>query len=735
LLETRGAQPASQDKFNQGTALHQQGRLAEAERIYQEIIRQEPDHFDALYLLGVIAIQTRRMERAVELFGRAIALKRDFAEAHINRGAALYHLKRHEHALESYDKAIALRPSDGQAYYNRGLALTALKLHEQALESYDKAVVLKPGHAEAYYNRGNALNALNRHQEALTSYDKAIALKAEFAAAYNNRGNALSALNQYEEALASYNKATALKSDFAEAYNNRANVLNALGCYAEALTSCDKAIALIPDLVEAHVNRGDVLRNLKRPDEAVVSFERAMRLKPDYDFLHGELIYTQMTICDWSTFEIHFSELVRKMCRGEKVSKPFPILAISNSSELQRKAAEIYALAKYPPNNGLPTIAKRQRGNKIRVGYFSADFRDHPGAYSMVEMFERHDRSRFEINGFSFSPGDSYELRSRLESAFDKFVDVNGYSDLDVARLARTMEIDIAIDRNGFTSYCRPYIFALRAAPLQVSYKGYPGTLGTDYIDYLVADHIVIPSADRQHYSEKIAYLPNSYQVYDTHQSISEGKCAREEVRLPQEGFVFCCFNSNYKITRGVFDCWMRILKQVEGSVLWLLEGNGSAAANLRKEAAASGVNPERLVFAKRMSLPDHLARHRLADLFLDTLPYNAHTTASDALWAGLPVLTQIGETFAGRVAASLLTAIGLPELIVSTPQAYEDLAIELANNPAKLACIKEKLANNRLKTPLFDTKLFTRHLETAYTAMYERYHAGLPADDIYVTE
>ena len=475
--------------------------------------------------------------------------------------------------------------------------------------------------------------------------------------------------------------------------------------------------------------------DLKRPEEALASYERAIALKPDFEFLYGNLIHTKMKICDWSNLETDIVQLVHKIDRSEKVSPPFLLFAATNSRELQRKAAEIYARARYPLNSALPKIGKRQRRNKIRIGYFSADFRNHPATYSMVEMFERHDRSKFEIIGFSFSPESAYELKSRLESAFDKFIDVNSYKDLDVAQLARNMEIDIAIDRNGFTTYCRPNIFAARAAPLQVSYKAYPGTMGTDYIDYLIADPVVVPAAHRQNYSEKIAYLPNSYQVYDTKRHISDMAVSPEDVGLTEDEFVFCCFNNNYKITPAVFDCWMNILKQVNGSVLWLFEDNAKAASNLQKEAKNRGVHPERLIFAKRMPLSEHLARHRFADLFLDTYPYNAHTTASDALWAGLPVLTRIGETFASRVAASLLNAIGLSELITSTPQAYEALAIELATNPEKLAAIKRKLANNRLTTPLFDTQTYTRHIEAAYTMMYERYQADLPPDHIYVPQ
>jgi predicted O-linked N-acetylglucosamine transferase (SPINDLY family) len=512
-------------------------------------------------------------------------------------------------------------------------------------------------------------------------------------------------------------------------------VLNALQRYQGALASYDRAIALKPDYAEAYNNRGNSLSELKRFEEALASYDKAIALKPDYEFLFGSLIHTKMKICDWSNLQTKIAQLVDKIGHAERVSPPFPLLAATNSPELQRKAAEIYVLARYPLNNALPKIAKRQRREKIRIGYFSADFRNHPGAYSMVEMFELHDRSKFELFGFSFSPENEYELKSRLEPAFDKFMDVNSYTDIDVALLARNMEIDIAIDRNGFTQYCRPNIFAARAAPLQVSCKAYPGTMGTGYIDYLISDPIVVPADHRENYSEKIAYLPNSYQVYDTKRLIPDKTVSRKEVGLPEEAFVFCCFNSNYKIVPEVFDCWMKILRQVDGSVLWLFEDNAKAAGNLRKEAEIRRVHPERLIFAKRMPPPDHLARHRLADLFLDTLPYNAHTTASDALWAGLPVLTRIGETFAGRVAASLLHAIGLTELISSTPQAYEALAIELATNSEKLAAIRRKLANNRLTTPLFDTQTFTRHIEAAYASMYERYQNGLPPDHIYVPQ
>jgi predicted O-linked N-acetylglucosamine transferase (SPINDLY family) len=401
---------------------------------------------------------------------------------------------------------------------------------------------------------------------------------------------------------------------------------------------------------------------------------------------------------------------------------------------VQRKVADIYVHERYPAATTPTDRRFLPRHEKIRIGYFSADFRNHAIAYLIAGLFELHDRNRFEVSAFSFSPNTDDEMRARLSRAADRFLDVHAQSDGDVAELAKKLELDIAIDLTGFTAECRLGVFSLRAAPIQVNYLGYPGTMAAECIDYVVADSTVIPEADRRHYVEKIVYLPDSYQVNDSKRAISDKTFTREELGLPQTGFVFCCFNNSYKILPEVFECWMRILTHVEGSVLWLIRDSETAVHNLRREAQAKGVSANRLVFAKRMPLADHLARHRLADLFIDTLPYNAHTTASDALWAGLPVLTRIGETFAGRVAASLLRAIDLPELITATQEEYEHLAIALATNPGRLQQLKYKLKRNRLTTPLFNTALFTRHIEAAYMMMYERQRASLPPTHLWPT-
>ncbi len=460
-----------------------------------------------------------------------------------------------------------------------------------------------------------------------------------------------------------------------------------------------------------------------------------MHYTPDLTGVEGDRLHAKMRLCEWNNFDSECAHLIASVRNGNINTTPFVFLTITSSAAEQLECAKLWVKNKLSLSDTPIWQGERYDHKRSRVAYLSADFHQHATSFLMAGLFECHDRSIFETTAISWGPDDNSAMRTRLEASIDRFIDAQSYSDEQIADLVRSLEIDLVVDLKGFTQDLRTSIFARRPAPVQINYLGYPGTMGADYIDYIMADRIVIPEDQRAFYAEKIAYLPDSYQVNDGKRLIADRAFTRSEVGLPPTGFVFCCFNNNYKITPGMFDCWMRMLKQVEGSVLWLLEDNVRAASNLRKEAVARGVNAERLIFAKRMPLADHLARHRLADLFLDTLPCNAHTTASDALWAGLPVLTCLGETFAGRVAASLLNAIGLPELITPTLQAYERMAIELATQPEKLAMIKLKLTESRLTAPLFDTKRFTTHIEAAYTAMYERQQAGLPPDHIIVLD
>ena len=600
--------------------------------------------------------------------------------------------------------------------------------------------------AELYLKQAKALQGSNPHVlrllgvicaqrmqylDALKYFNDSLKALPKNPITLSNLGNIYLQLKDYSKALEAYDKAIRLDSKYEEAWSNKGNALYELKRYEEAITCHDKALNLNPQYAEAWSNKANALNELKRYDESIAHLDKALSLKPDIHWMYGDLLHTKMRICHWSGFESSLESLTHKILANEKVATPLPLLCITDNALLHKKSSEIYLQSQYPANTVLGPISKHSENQKIRVAYFSADFHNHATGYLMAELFELHDKNQFELIGFSFGPITNDEMRQRLEKSFDQFIEVGNKSDIEIAQLSRDLNIDIAVDLKGFTQDLRTGIFAYRAAPIQVNYLGYPGTMGADYIDYIIADKTLIPLDAQSGYTEKVVYLPNSYQVNDRKRLISDRQFTRQELGLPEHGFVFCCFNNNFKILPATFAGWMRILKAVEGSVLWLFQDNPWAVENLKREALNHGVDPSRLVFAERMPLSEHLARHRQADLFLDTFPYNAHTTTSDALWTGLPVLTLMGDSFASRVAASLLNAMGLPELITNKQAEYEALAIELASNPEKLADLKQKIASNRLTTPLFDTPQFTKDLERAYVQMYERYQADLAPENI----
>jgi predicted O-linked N-acetylglucosamine transferase (SPINDLY family) len=660
--------------LRQAEALLAEGRLAEAASVYHSVLVIDAEHWASLSALAAIALQVGKLDEAVQRYGELIERRPDFAEAHYKRGNAFNRLGRWPAALADYDQAIKLDSGYANAYCNRGTVLERLGRWEQALESYDRAISLNPRDSFAHYNRAGVLKELNRLTEAVEGYDRAIALNSDYVEAYVNRGHLLYKLSRLEEAAASFGKAVELRP------------------------------------VRIGAERGD----------------RAQRLSPEQKYVLGLRRHTRMQICDWRDMDSDVARIAAGLSAHLPVCLPFPALALLDSPPLHRVAAESWVREESPPDDALGAIPARPRSSKIRIGYFSADFRIHPVAFLTAGVFERHDRSRFEITAFAFGPDSNDEMRARLTKAFDCLVDVRKQTDVEVAGLARDMGIDIAVDLNGITENARSRIFALRAAPVQVSYLGYPGTMGAGYMDYLIADGEVIPRTHQDHYVEKIIYLPDSFLPFDSSYAIAERKWTRQELGLPTEGFVFCCFNNTFKITPTVFDSWMRILTQAEASVLWLATTNSAAAANLCKEAARHGVAPERLIFAARLaSLPEHLARLRAADLFLDTFPYNAHASALDALWAGLPVLTCEGQGFASRVAASALRTINLPDLITDSISHYEETATGLAGDPLRLSRIREALAQNRASTALFDTTRYCRNLEAAYEQIHERRHAG----------
>jgi predicted O-linked N-acetylglucosamine transferase (SPINDLY family) len=720
--------------LGRGNLLTELKRYEEALAAYDKASALKPDLVEIWLSRGNLFDRLGRYDEVLETCKKALALRPDFAEAWLGCGLSLLKLERCDEALAAYDKALALKPDLAGAWLGRGNVFFKLERSDDALAAYEKALALEPGLTEAWSGRGNVFTALDRYDEALAACDKALALKPDLVEAWLGRGNAFTGLNRHEEALAAYDKALALKTDLAEAWLGRGNLFVKVERFNEAPAAFDRALNLKPDLAKVWLGRGHLYTGLRQYDEALAAYDKALALKPDLAGLDGLRLHAKMQLCNWEAFESDCGRVIESIRKNKASAAPFTFLSIPSSARDQYDCARSWTDRWYPPAKKPGWDGEVYKHDKIRIGYVSADFQEHPVAYLMAGVFENHDKSKFETTAISIGPSDNSPMRRRLEAAFGKFLDAERLSAAEIAAEIRAAEIDVLVDLNGFTGNCRTNIFSHRPAPIQVNYLGYPGTMGADFIDYIIADRTVIPSSQQGDFSEKIACLPDSFLANDSTRAISEKIFTREDCGLPKDGFVFCSFNNSYKIIPAVFDRWMRILTQVPGSVLWLREINAHVTTNLKKEAALRGVDAGRIIFANRTpSHADHLARHRAADLFLDTLPYNAHTTASDALWAGLPVLTQTGETFAGKVAASLLNAVGLPELVAKTSEEYEQLAIEIAKNPHTLGALKNKLAGNRLATALFDTKRFTGQIEATYAAMHGRYRAGLAPENIFV--
>jgi predicted O-linked N-acetylglucosamine transferase (SPINDLY family) len=753
---------------NRANLLLEMHRGTEAVASYDRAIALMPHYAEAWHNRAVAKIFLTDYPGAEGDLREALRIKPDYAEALGHLGAVLALQGQHSEALARYEAALHLQPSNAAHLSGRGNALLRLDRLEEALSAYGQSLALDPNDANAWQDRGVALSRLDRLPEALESYDAALRINADFAGAWQNRASTLLALQNYTEALSSYNKALAIAPDNVEALTSRGALHTRLQRYAEAFVDFDRAVGIRPDNAAAWAGRGIALARLGHDEDAFKSFDAALRLQPgdrltlhnraslnsrlaryeearrdaeallaldpDYPLARGLVMHARLHICDWRGLPEARQEISSALQRGVRAIYPFGHLAISDSPAEQLQCARLTARDSYPAAATPLWRGERYRHDKIRIAYLSGDFYAHAIPFLIAGVFEHHDRDRFETFAVSYAPDDQSEMRTRLERAFTRFMDVREESDVAIAAMLREWEIDIAIDLKGYTGGARAGILGHRPAPIQVQYLGYPGTMGTQYIDYLIADRIAIPQEHRAFYTEQIAYLPDTYQSNDSRRPIGPRIFTRAETGLPENGFVFCCFNGSHKIMPEIFQIWMKILAATEGSVLWLLKEHPAAAENLRHEAQIRGVAPERLVFAERVDLRDHLARLKLADLVLDTLPYGAHTTASDALWAGVPVLTRLGQSFAGRVGASLLHAVGLPELVTRSAEEYRTLACEIAGSPQRLMDLKAKLAANRITMPLFDTARMTRNLEATYREMWERHRRGEPAASFAVT-
>ena len=685
-----------------------------ARRCYALVLEAEPSHTVAL----------RRMSRIARLAGEP------------------------EDALRWAGEAVRSAPHDADAHFDLGRALEEAGRDDDALETFQIALRLDAAHVDALNAAAGVLNAQRRPREALGLAGRAIALDPGFAGARANAAAILQRLRRYDEALREYDKAIALAPGYPGAYNNRGALLDELGRHAEAIENFDRAISLNASGARAWFNKAIALERVGRLEYAIESFDEALRIAPDFEFARGARLSAKRRACDWSDSRREGLELERAVANGERAATPFEVLTLTDSPATQRQAAETWVRARYAPAgrwslaavqaDRAPTETPRPRnapvdGRRIRIAYFSADFRNHAVSTLLQDLVGAHDRKAFELVGISlYKAVDA--MRQRIERAFDQFHEFDDKPDDEIVRLARALRIDIAVDLGGFTLRNRFAAFQARVAPIQVGFLGYLGTSGSDAIDYLIADEAIIPAHCRPQYAESIAYLP-WYQPNPAERQIAPRTFTRQALGLPPTGFVFCCFNDSYKISPDSFDAWMRILGRVDGSTLLLYVDNDAAASNLLREARARGIDPARLVFAARLPVPDYLARYGVADLFLDTVPYNAGTTASDALWCGTPVLTCAGKSFAGRIAASVLNAIGMPELVTETLDAYEELAVALATDPERMSALKQKLARRRRESRLFDPQAFARNLERAYREMHGRFTAGLQPQDIRIAD
>ena len=739
--------------FNRAVIFSDLNRFEDSLESYDKAVAIEPRHAEAHFNRGIALSRLKRFDEALASYDNALAINPAFPAALTNRANTLRDLKRFDAALMSFDSLLAKAPNDAEAHYYRGAVLSEMKRFEEALTCYDRALALKPHFAPALASRGGALLGLMRFADALASYDKALALEPVSPTMQLNRGVALWNLGRLEEALACYNRTLGLSPRHAEAHYNRGIVLADMQHFAEALASFDQALEVYPDHAETWNGRGSALWNLAQFEDSLQSFNRALEINPDFaealynrsnvqwtqfknydlavrdleklvaiapdhDYARGELLHLRMLGGDWRDLAREAARIDDGVRAGKRVVKPFVYQAISELPADLQACARIASCHMFPAV-GIPPAPLRDH-KKIRLGYVSGEFHEQATAFLAAGLYELHDKSKFELVALDNGWNDGSPLRKRLEAAFDKFIDISALTDAAAAQTIIAEEIDILVNLNGYFGKMRMGIFARRAAPIQVNYLGFPGTLGADYIDYIIADRMVIPEDERQFYTEAVAYLPDSYQVNDAKRPIADQIPSRSDCGLPDRGFVFCCFNQIYKLTPEMFAIWMRLLRQVDGSAMWMLESNNTFVENLRREADAQGIAENRLIFAPGLQNAKHLARLKQADLFLDSLPYNAHTTASDALWAGLPLVTCRGQAFAGRVAASLLQAVGLPELVTENLQDYETLALKLARDGALLQSLRQKLQQNRLTQPLFNTDLFRRNIETAYETMIE---------------
>ncbi len=720
--------------LQKGLQYHQSGKLEKAQGIYGKILEIDPTHADVLHLSGVIAHQKGDHELAAEIISKAIQQNPTVPYYYNNLGEALRSQGKFQDAVSAFEKAIDLMSDYPEAFNNMGRAYGEHGKFDEAVNCFQQAVLVKSDYVEAYINLGVISKRLGKWEAAVYYYQKALDLDSKNAEALYNIGVVLKEQRRTDEALGYFERALQINPNAAAVYYSMGAAFKEKGDLQAALRCYQKAVQLSPKSAEVYVNMGNVFHDQGKLDEAISCYRKVLEINPQFFGAHSVLLRLLESACDWKEVEVLRSRLDAlndiALANGERAYE-MPLINLAGCADPRKNAV----IARSWSDHISKTVSTRSRPfvfsdgtickNKIRIGYLSADFRDHAIAHLMVGLFPLHNRDEFEVFSYSYGPDDESYYRKTIEQASDRFIDLRLLGDGDAAKRIYDDEVHILIDLMGHTKGSRLPICAHRPAPVQVTYLGSMATTGADFFDYIVTDRIVTPEEHEPYYREQLVYMPDSYLISDHRQEIADKDWLREDVGLPDESFVFCSFNQPFKIEPVMFEVWMNILRQVPGSVLWLLCKNMTAEENLKREAELRGISGERLIFAKKLPKSEHLARQKHADLVLDTRIYNGHTTSSDALWSGVPVITLQGNHFASRVSASLLTAVGLPELITHSLEAYEELAVRLGNSRSELHEIREKLSKNRFTEPLFDTPRFAKNLEKAYREMWKIFLAG----------
>jgi protein O-GlcNAc transferase len=757
-----------QELIGEAISLYQNGFIVEAEESLLKVLKAQKNNLPAFEILGLIKATSGDHIGAAKYLKKAVQINPNNFSTRYNLAKALADCNEHIESIPHHERAVKLAPLNLDAWINYGKSLAILKKNNAALSAFNEALKINPEHIESRLNRGIALRGLGSVDDALLEFKKIVGQEPNNYLAIQNLGLSYLIKKQYQESLNYLNQAYSLnpndvtlllakgqalfeskrygdailvseeilKIDLnsCEALSNIGSALNELNQPEDAINYFDKALALNPMQADAYSNKGLAYSKLKRLPESLESYNKAYGINPNIDFLLGSKLNVKMLIGDRNNIEKETVSLIQALAENKHVIAPFGLMSLVDSPSAHLQAATIWA--KTNAHIQELEIAQKIRpvGNrKIKLAYISADFKNHPVSHLTAELFELHNRDQFELYAISLVKASGNDaMRKRLENAFDHFIDVENKSDPEIAEFCRNLGIDISIDLGGYTEGARTDIFKFRVAPIQVNYLGYPGSLGTESFDYIIADKIVIPEQARNFFTEKIAYLPDCFMVDDSKRLPSASPMTRKEFGLPENAFVFCCFNNSYKLNSHVIQTWSNILNAVAGSVLWLSENNVPFQQNLITEFAQYGIKSSRIIFANRVELiSDHLKRHQLADLFLDTYPFNAHTTAIDSLKSGLPLITILGDSFPARVAGSLLATLSLPELITNNFQEYEELAIHLGNNPSKVILLKEKLTSHLPISPLFNTKLFASNLESLLTEMQRRHENDEPVSHI----